>query len=111
MGEYSGLFGDQAQSGLIVLMVRDLERTREYYCGYAYVRTIRNILTGKEGAAIAPLFKDKPYYGQYYRLRLDKVEHMMDALVKEGLLKIIYTQRGKLYCSPEYHDEHYSRCA
>ncbi len=92
------------ENGLIIKMVKDLERTREDYCGYAYVRTIRNILVGKESAAIAPLFKDKLYYGQFFSLRLDEVEYMMDTLVKKGLLKIIYTQRGKLYCTPEYYD-------
>ena len=96
---------------LIVKMVNDLEKTREFYCGYAYVRTIRNILIGKESAAIAPYFKEEPYYGQYRRLRLDQVEYMMDLLVKKGLIKIIYTQRGKLYCSSDYHDYYCTRCA
>ena len=82
---------------LFVKMVRDLERTRASYGGYAYVRTMRNILVGKTNAAIAPFFKDEPYYGQYYKLSLDQVEDMADELVAANRLKIIYTARGKLY--------------
>ncbi len=89
---------------MIIKMVKDLEDTREYYRGYAYVRTMRNILIGKESAAIAPLFSDKPYYGQYYSLTLEQVERMMDSLVRSDRLRIIYTDRGKLYCTPEYYE-------
>lgn len=89
---------------LIVKMVKDLERTRKFYCGYAYVRTMRNILVGKEGAVIAPYFKNEPYYGQYYRLSLEEVEMMMDQLVRTGRLRVIRTSRGKLYCTPEYYE-------
>ena len=48
---------DDYRKGLIIRMVKDLEDTRDMYYGYSYVRTIRNILVGKEGALIAPLFK------------------------------------------------------
>ncbi len=89
---------------MMIKMVRDLERTREDYRGYAYVRTMRNILIGKEDAAIAPLFKGEPYYGHYYKLKLEQVEYMADALVRTNRLKIIYTDRGKLYCTPEYYE-------
>ncbi len=103
MGMYSNLTDNQVENDLLIAMVKNLERTRAYYSGYAYVRTIRNILIGKEDAAIAPLFKDEPYYGLFYKLSMDQVECMMDALVRADRLKIIYTHRGKLYCTPDYY--------
>lgn len=47
----------QRVNELLIAMVKDLEDTREIYHGYSYVRTMRNILIGKEDAAIAPNFK------------------------------------------------------
>ena len=43
---------------MIIKMIKDLEDTRDKYNGYAYVRTMRNILVGKKDAAIAPYFKN-----------------------------------------------------
>ena len=88
---------------LLLRMVKDLEDTREMYCGYSYVRTMRNILVGKDGAAIAPFFKGKPYYGIYDTLELAAVEKMLDGLVSRNQLSVIYTGRGKLYCTNEYY--------
>lgn len=91
---------------LLISMVKDLENTRENFFGYSYVRTMRNILIGKEDAAIAPLFKDKEYFGCFYELKLDVLEEMMDELVKKNKLDAIYTEHGKLYCSHEYHESY-----
>ena len=87
---------------LLMRMVKDLEDTREIYCGYSYVRTMRNILVGKEDAVIAPFFKGKPYYGIFETLELVAVEKLMDRLVSRNQLSIIYTARGKLYCTNYY---------
>lgn len=94
----------QRVNELLIGMVKDLEDTREVYHGYSYVRTMRNILIGKEDAAIAPVFKDKPYYGQYKEMTLEVLEMMMDVLVETDQLDIIYTDHGKLYCTHEYHE-------
>ncbi|WP_051200008.1 tetratricopeptide repeat protein [Butyrivibrio sp. FCS006] len=91
----------QQGSDLLIRLVKDLEDTRSEYKGYSYVRTIRNILIGKEDAAIAPFFKGKPYYGQFEALTLERVEEMMDALVSSYQLDVIHTEHGKLYCSRE----------
>lgn len=88
---------------IIIKMVNDLERTRDDYHGYAYVRTMRNILVGKEDAAIAPFFKNKPYYGLVDHMKLDELERIMDSLVRDNRLDIIYTDHGKLYCTHEYY--------
>ena len=88
---------------ILVSMVKDLEDTRHKYCGYAYRRTIRNILIGNKDAAIAPHFKDKPYYGIARYLSLDSVDIIMDYLVEKRLLCVLYKDRGKLYCTPAYH--------
>lgn len=88
---------------MIIEMVRDLERTRYDYNGYAYVRTIRNILVGKHDAAIAPYFSDKPYYGVVSYLGLNDLEEILDGLVRNNKLDIIYTGHGKLYCTHEYY--------
>jgi len=95
----------QKADGLLISMVKDLEDTREIYHGYSYVRTMRNILIGKDDAAIASFFRDKPYYGQFEELKLEALEHMMDAMTVSGQLCIIYTEHGKLYCTQEYHDK------
>ncbi len=92
------------ESQLLISMVRDLENTQDKYGGYAYRMTIRNILAGNADAAIAPFFKDKPYYGLYGRLSLDDVEGIMDSLVKANMLEVIYMDNGKkLYCTHEYY--------
>ena len=88
---------------LLLKMVKDLEDTREVYCGYSYVRTMRDILVGKDDAVIALSFKGKPYYGIYDKLELTTVEKMLDGLVSQNQLSIIYTGRGKLYCTNEYY--------
>lgn len=85
----------------ILQIIKDLENTREKYWGFAYVRTIRNILIGKENAAIAPNFSDKNYYGIIDHLRLDELEFIMDTMVGWHLIDIVYTNHGKLYCSEE----------
>lgn len=90
---------------MVIQMVKDLEMTREKYHGYAYVRTMRNILVGKEDAAIAPHFKDKAYYGIYDYLELEEVEKLLDAFVSANSLSVIFTEHGKLYCTHEYHDD------
>ena len=54
----------QIASDVLIKMVKDLEDTREIYHGYSYVRTMRNILTGKRSATIAPWFQGKEYYGR-----------------------------------------------
>ena len=66
---------------LLIQMVKDLEDTREMYWGFPYVRTMRNILVGKETAVIAPAFKGKPYYGVFETLKLSSLEIMMDLLL------------------------------
>lgn len=88
---------------LIIQMVKDLEKTRDDYRGYAYVRTMRNILVGKDDAVVAPLFKEKPYYGIVDHMKLDELESIMDKLVNDNRLDIIYTDHGKLYCTHEYY--------
>lgn len=88
---------------MIIEMVRDLERTRHDYNGYAYVRTMRNILVGKKDAAIAPYFSRKPYYGVVPYLGLNDLEGIMDGLVRNNRLDIIFTEHGKLYCTHEWY--------
>jgi len=95
----------ELEESLLVSIVKDLENTRDKYSGYAYIRTIRNILVGKEDAIIAPHFKECIYYGIYGGLRLDEVEDKMNRLVIKGKLNIIYTEHGKLYCTHEYYKE------
>ena len=80
-------------------MLFRFEDTRGKYWGFSYVRTMRNILVGKETAVIAPFFKGKPYYGIFETLQLSSLEMMMDSLVRSGELDVIYTDRGKLYCT------------
>ena len=91
---------------MFITMVKDLEDTRDIYGGYSYIRTMRNILVGKEDAAIARYFKGKPYYGVFPSLKLEDLETMMDSFVQANLIDVIYTQHGKLYCTPEYHEEY-----
>ena len=50
----------QRVNELLIGMVKDLEDTREMYQGYSYVRTMRNILIGKEDAVIAPFLRTNP---------------------------------------------------
>jgi hypothetical protein len=88
---------------LLVSMVRDLEETRYWCHGYAYCKTLRNILVGKENAVIAPHFNGKPYHGILSYLTLNEVGEMMDRLVRKHLLDVIYTNHGKLYCTPDYY--------
>ena len=90
---------------MFITMIKDLEDTRDVYNGYSYVRTMRNILIGKSNAAIAPYFKDKPYYGIFPDLKLEDLENIMDSFVKANLIDVIYTNNGKLYCTHEYHNE------
>ena len=87
-----------------IQLVKDLEDTRDQYHGYAYVRTLRNIIVGKKDAAIAPLFQGKPYYGCVPYLTLQETEKIFDALVQINQLELILTEHGKLYCTPEYHE-------
>lgn len=86
-------------------MVRDLEESQERYNGYAYIRTMRNILVGKKDACIAPYFIEKQYYGLVSKLKLEELENIMDRLVVNGELDVIYTEHGKLFCTHEYHEE------
>ena len=65
----------------VIEIVQDLENTREDIHGYPYVRTIRNILIGKEDAIIAPNFKNKQYYGLVNELTLQETEKILDYLV------------------------------
>ena len=87
-----------------IQLIKDLEDTRELYHGYSYVRTLRNILVGKKDAAIAPLFQGKSYYGMFQHLKLQDVENIYDAFVQTNQLDVVFTDRGKLYCTHEYHD-------
>ncbi len=87
-------------------IVKDLENTRQIYHGYAYPRTIRNILVGKQNAVIAPFFTKKRYYGLFARLSLDAVSQAMDKLVSLNKITCIYTDRGKLYCTWDYLTEY-----
>ena len=89
---------------LFVQMVKDLENTRFKYHGYSYVRTMRNILIANQNAVIAVHFQDKPYYGIFSWLSLGEVEAMMDRVVSTGQLEIVWTDHGKLYCTPDYHN-------
>lgn len=90
---------------MFITMIKDLEDTREKYKGYSYVRTMRNILVGKKDAAIAPYFKEKPYYGIYPNLKLEDLEQIMDAFVRANLIDVIHTNHGKLYCTHDYYNE------
>ena len=90
---------------LLEQIVKDLEITRHKYSGYAYVRTIRNILIGKEDAVIAPHFKEQYYHGVISELTLEETEKLLDSLVKEGKLQCIYTEHGKLYCTLEFYED------
>lgn len=97
---------DRRISNLIIDIVKDLENTRDIFYGYSYVMTMRNILIGKEDAIIAPNFKEKYYYGVIDKLTLHELEELMDELVKENLLCVIYSKKGKkLYCTHEYYKE------
>lgn len=96
---------DKRICNLLLNIVKDLEHTRYKISGYSYVRTIRNILVGKEEAYIAPHFKDKPYYGLLDRLTLEETEQMMDEMVRNRELSVIHTEHGKLYCTNEYHED------
>lgn len=87
---------------LIVDLIKDLELTRYKYHGYAYVRTIRNILTGNKDAVIAPNFSNKAYYGIYHYLSLENTARILDDLVREYKLDYVFTDHGKLYKSLEY---------
>ena len=89
---------------MLVKMIKDLEDTREKYHGYAYIRTMRNILVGKDNAIIAQHFKAKPYYSLFHKLALENTERMMDTLVHMNKIDIVWTDHGKLYCTPEYHN-------
>ena len=72
---------------------------------------MRNILVGKKDAVIAPFFTKKSYYGIYDKLSLNQLEQVMDGLVKDGLLEVIYTNHGKLYCTYDYYyDKFYYKC-
>ena len=94
----------QRANELLVQMIKDLEDTREIYQGYSYVRTMRNILTGNKQAAIAPHFRDKPYYGQFKNLKLEVLEQMLDSLVTTNQIDVLLTEHGKLYCTHDYHE-------
>ena len=89
---------------VLLQMVKDLEDTREIYQRYSYVRTMRNILAGKESALIAPYFKTKPYYGLFEELKLEETEYYFDNMVRAGLLDVIHTDHGKLYCTHEFYE-------
>ncbi|MCQ2498847.1 MAG: hypothetical protein MJ133_07660 [Lachnospiraceae bacterium] len=96
---------------LLVTMIRDLENTRYKYHGYAYRRTIRNILTGNKDAVIAPQFKGKSYYGLVKYLSLTDVESMLVEMVRCNTISVIYTDRGKLYCTNPYHNDICYKCS
>jgi hypothetical protein len=89
---------------LILQMVKDLENTSWTYHGYAYKRTMRNILIGNKNAYIAPCFTDKPYYGIFRSMTLQQVESMADELVASGRLSYVLTNRGRLYLSIPYQE-------
>ena len=88
---------------LVIEIVQDLENTREDIHGYSYVRTIRNILIGKEDAIIAPNFKNKQYYGLVNELTLQETEKILDYLVVTNQITYFFTQNGKLYCTFDYY--------
>lgn len=95
---------DKIVCELLIEIVKDLEKTREELSGYAYVRTIRNILTGNANAIIAPAFCNKKYYGLMSNLSLQEAEEMMEHLLKTKQLTCLDTNHGRLYCSFAYHD-------
>jgi hypothetical protein len=88
---------------LLIDIVKDLENTQEFICGYSYARTIRNILVGKEDAIIAPNFKGKYYHGILEMLSLKETEDMLDYLVKTNQITYMCTSHGKMYCTFEYY--------
>lgn len=88
---------------LLIKIIQDLENTREIIHGYSYVRTIRNILIGKEDALIAPNFKNKEYYGLVNELTLQETEKILDYLVDTNQITYFFTQNGKLYCTFDYY--------
>ncbi len=88
----------------LISMVKDLEDTRAKYNGYSYVRTMRNILIGKNDAAIAPFFVEKKYYGLFSDLMMEECEKIMDTLVSRNKIEYVITDHGKLYCTKDYHD-------
>lgn len=96
---------DKRMNALYVQMIKDLEDTRDVYKGYSYIRTMRNILIGNERAVIAPHFRDKKYYGQFKKLKLEAAEHIFDYLAQTNQIDIIFTEHGKLYCTHDYYKE------
>lgn len=94
---------------LLIKIIQDLESTREKIQGYSYVRTIRNILIGKEDALIAPNFKNKQYYGLVNELTLQETEKMLDYLVNTNQITYFFTQNGKLYCTFDYYKTIYRK--
>ncbi len=93
----------EVPDNMLVMMVKDLEDTREKYKGYSYPRTMRNILIGKRDAIIAPWFRRRPYYGRIQKLSLDEMTRIMDLLVRYGQLNyIISDSNKKLYCTNDY---------
>ena len=90
---------------LLVQIVKDLEDTRHKYGGYAYVRTIRNILIGKKDATIAPNFINKHYYGIINELTLEETEKLLDSLLRDNKLQCIFTEHGKLYCTLDFYEK------
>lgn len=104
-----GFLMDARVLDLLVNIVRDLEDTRIEIQGYSYVRTIRNILIGKQEAVIAPNFKGKPYYGVLKSLTLEETESLLDAAVNANKLICDYRAHGKLYCTIEYYNLNFQR--
>ena len=94
---------DSKIQSLLLDLVKDLEKTRYKYDGYAYARTIRNILTGNKDSSVADHFKDKYYYGVLNQLSLKDAEDLMDDMLKLNVLDCIFTEHGKLYCTHEYY--------
>ena len=83
---------------LLVQMVKDLEETAWKFHGYAYPRTIRNILIGKEDAEIAPNFKGKPYHGIASKdLKIVDASDILDGMVAKGYLDSFISDRNVHY--------------
>lgn len=84
---------------LLIDVVKDIEnKSKKIHC-YAYLKTIRSILTAAEKSPIAPHFKEKKYYGQYNYISLNKLEKVLDNLCDEEKLTFVMHNGKKRYAS------------
>ena len=90
------------EDDILVALVKDLEDTRDIYHGYAYIKTIKNILIGNNKSIIAPCFQEKSYYGICRSATRKDIKNLMDNLVEKGKLYADYRDKKVLYCTEEY---------